>query len=387
MDGTDEAGIEARFELARPGFRLDVALRLPGSGFSALFGASGAGKTTCLRAVAGLLHAPGRLVVGGEVWQDDARGVFRPPHRRPLGVVFQDGALFAHLSVRGNLDFARRRVPPAERRVDFEQVLALLDLEPLLERRPGGLSGGERQRVALGRALAASPRLLLLDEPLAALDLPRRADLLPRLQRVQRELGIPAIYVSHAIDEVAQLARHLVLLEGGSVRASGPTGELLARLDLPFAHGDAAQSTLDATVLRHDGADGLACVETAAGTLWLPAPPLAAGTRLVLRVQARDVSLALSRHADTSILNSVGASVGALAEDGPSHAMVRLDAGGAALLARITRRSAAALGSGAGAARAGADQGERARHGVTECPLRARPGPRKPACRAEITPV
>ena len=336
--------IEARFTLAHPGFVLEFAIRLPGRGFSALFGPSGSGKTSCLRAIAGLTRAAGRLVVHGEVWQDDAAHAFLPTHRRALGCVFQDAALFPHLSVRGNLEFARTRVPAAQRRVDFDQMLGLLDLEPLLERRPAGLSGGERQRVAIGRALAASPRLLLLDEPLAALDLNRRAELLRCLQRLQAELDIPALIVSHAPEEVAQLASHLVLLDAGRVRASGPTAELMTRLDLPLAHGDAAQAALDVSVIAHDPHDKLARLAFAGGELLLPSAAAVPGTRRVVRVLARDVSLTLSRHADTSILNILPVMVHSLADDTSGHVMVRLDANGVALLARITRRSADLLG-------------------------------------------
>lgn len=337
--------IEARFALAYPGFSLDVDMQLPGTGFSALFGPSASGKTTCLRAIAGLQRARGRLSVGGEVWQDDSRGVFMPPHRRALGMVFQQAALFGHLTVRGNLEFAFRRVPAAERRVDFDQVLALLDLEPLLERRPERLSGGEAQRVAIGRALVASPRLLLLDEPLASLDLPRRAELMACLQKMQSQLAIPALYVSHAPEEVALLTRHIVLLDAGGVRASGPTAELLTRLDLPLAQGDTAQAALDVEVSAYEGRDRIARVVFDGGELLLPSAEAAAGARRIVRVMARDVSLTLSRHADTSILNILPVSVLALADDTPGHVMVRLRSGrSTTLLARITRRSADALG-------------------------------------------
>lgn len=338
------SAIEARLALAYPGFSLDVDIRLPGAGFSALFGPSASGKTSCLRAIAGLQRARGCLCIGGEVWQDDARGIFVPPHRRALGMVFQQAALFAHLSVRGNLEFARRRVPAGERRVDFDQVLALLDLAPLLERRPERLSGGEAQRVAIGRALVASPRLLLLDEPLASLDLPRRAELMACLQKLQSELAIPAIYVSHAPEEVAQLTRHTVLLEAGRVRASGPTAELLTRLDLPLAHGDSAQAALDVEVSAYHTHDRIACVTFDGGELLLPSADAAPGTRRVVRVMARDVSLTLSRHADTSILNILPVTVLGVADDTPGHVMVRLGTGrSTTLLARITRRSADAL--------------------------------------------
>ncbi len=336
--------IEARIALAFPGFALDLDVRLPGRGVTALFGPSGSGKTSCLRTIAGLQRARGRLVVQGEVWQDDTQRIFVPTHARALGYVFQDAALFPHLSVRANLAYGRRRVPAREQRVDFDQAVALLGLEPLLERSPASLSGGERQRVAIGRALAASPRLLLLDEPLAALDLKRRAELLPYLQRLQSQLDIPALYVSHAPDEVAQLASHLVLLERGRVLASGPTAELMTRLDLPLAHGDAAQAVLAAQVLSHDPATQLMRVAFAGGELLLPALGATVGAQRVVRVPARDVSLTLSRHADTSILNILQAKVEAISDDSPGHAMVKLDAGGAALLARITRQSVQALG-------------------------------------------
>ena len=336
--------IDAQLALAYPGFGLDVELQLPGVGFSALFGPSASGKSSCLRALAGLQRARGRLQVGDEVWQDDARNVFVPPHKRALGMVFQQPALFPHLSVRGNLEFAYRRVPAGERRVDFEQVIALLDLAPLLERRPARLSGGEAQRVAIGRALVASPRLLLLDEPLASLDLPRRAELMACLQRMQSALDVPAIYVSHAPEEVAQLTRHLVLLEGGRVRASGATAELLTRLDLPLAHGDAAQAAIDVEVSAYEAPDRIARVTFDGGELLLPSAEVAPGTRRRVRVMARDVSLTLSRHADTSILNIIPVSVLALADESAGHVMVRLGAGRATtLLARITRRSADAL--------------------------------------------
>ena len=336
--------IDVALKLVHPSFALELATRLPGRGFSALFGPSGSGKTSALRAIAGLTRAAGRLIINSEVWQDDERGIFMPTHQRALGCVFQDAALFAHLSVRGNLEFGRARVPPSQRRVDFDQVLAWLDLEPLLQRRPAGLSGGERQRVAIGRALAASPQLLLLDEPLASLDLARRAEVLPCLMRLQAELDIPALYVTHAPDEVAQLASHLVLLEAGKVRASGPTAELMTRLDLPLAHGDTAQAALAVTVVSHDRNDRLARVAFTGGELLLPSASAEPGTRRVVRVMARDVSLTLSHHTDTSILNILAVTVQAVVDDSPGHVMVRLDSHGTALLARVTRRSADLLG-------------------------------------------
>ena len=337
--------ILARLRLERPGFTLDVDLQLPGHGVSALFGPSGCGKTTCLRALAGLERAPqGRVVVHGEVWQDEARGQWLPPHRRALGYVFQEASLFDHLSVRGNIEYGLRRLPPARRRVPVEQAVELLGLTALLARRPATLSGGERQRVAIARALAASPALLLMDEPLAALDAARKAELLPYLDRLQRQLDIPMVYVSHSPDEVARLAHHLVLLRAGQVVTSGPTLALMARLDLPLAQGDAAACVVLAEVASHDAAACLTTVRFSGGEMHLVSTQARApGERLRLRVQARDVSLTLARQEGTSILNILPARVLQLREDGPGQAMVALDAGGTALLARVTQRSAQAL--------------------------------------------
>lgn len=337
-------GIEARLAIDYPGFTLDVDLQLPGRGVSVLFGPSGCGKTTVLRALAGLLRSRrGHVQINGEPWQDDATSLFVPPHRRALGYVFQEASLFAHLSVRGNIDYGRRRVPAGARRLDLDAAIELLGIAPLLERRPDGLSGGERQRVAIARALACSPRLLLMDEPLSALDQQRRGELLPYLQRLHESLQIPVVYVTHALDEVARLADHLVLLEAGRVKASGPAAELLTRLDLPLAQADAAGALVEATVIGHDLEQHVTQVSFAGGTLSLAHQPLPLGHALRLRVPARDVSLALSHHADTSVLNILPATVLALAEDAPGQVTVRLSAGGVPLLARVTRRSASAL--------------------------------------------
>jgi molybdate transport system ATP-binding protein len=338
--------IEARIGIERPGFTLDVDLHLPGHGVSALFGPSGCGKTTCLRALAGLERsARGRVAVNGEVWQDE--GVWRPTHRRALGYVFQEASLFPHLNVRRNIEYGLSRVPPARRRVPLEQAVELLGLAALMERRPATLSGGERQRVAIARALAASPALLLLDEPLAALDAPRKAEVLPYLERLQRTLDIPMVYVSHSADEVARLAQHLVLLRAGRVVATGATQALMARLDLQdlfTAQGDAAASVVSAVVERHDAADCLATARFPGGQLhFVSAQAPAPGQAVRLRVQARDVSLALTFQSGTSILNAVSAHVTALREDGPGQVLVALDAAGTPLLARVTQRSAQAL--------------------------------------------
>ena len=340
-----EPALELQATLSRASFTLDVALQLPGRGISALFGVSGSGKTTCLRILAGLEpQARGRVTVGGEVWQDSARGIFRPVHQRALGYVFQEASLFEHLNVRDNLQYGYQRTPQALRHHHWDHAVALLGIGPLLARWPHELSGGERQRVAIGRALATSPRVLLMDEPLAALDAARKAEILPYLERLQTELAIPVLYVSHALEEVARLADHLVLLEEGRVRASGATDALLTRLDLPLAHGDSAGAVLHCTVASHDDADHITRTEFAGGTLLISRQPAAVGQRLRVRIQARDVSLTLSHQTDTSILNILDATVIQLSPESPGQLMVSLNVGGCTLLARVTQRSARTLG-------------------------------------------
>ena len=340
------AQITAQLTLARKGFTLDVNLQLPGRGVTALFGPSGCGKTTCLRAIAGLERAqPGRVVVNADVWQDDAQRIWRATHQRALGYVFQEASLFDHLSVRGNIDYGLKRTPPVRRKVALEQAVELLGIGHLMDRKPEALSGGERQRVAMARALATSPRLLLMDEPLAALDAQRKAEVLPYLDRLHRSLDIPMLYVSHAIDEVARLAEHMVLMQEGRVLAQGRTDALIVRLDLPLAHGDTAAMVIEGTVQQHDVLDHVTTVAFSGGQLLLVSPTArVAGETIRLRVQARDVSLALTAPSDSSILNVLPATVVELSEDSPGQLMVALDAGATRLLARVTQRSARALG-------------------------------------------
>lgn len=337
--------IHARFRIAHPGFTLDVDLQLPGRGVSALFGASGSGKTTCLRAIAGLEHAPGGyLSVNGEVWQDDSRGLFVPTHQRPLGYVFQEASLFQHLSIRRNLEYGMRRVSESEHKISLQHVVDLLGIAPLLDRMPDKLSGGEKQRIAIARALATSPRILLMDEPLAALDLKRKNEILPYLERLHDELEIPLIYVSHAPDEVARLADHLVVLEQGRVLASGPLSETLARLDLPIRLGEDAGVVLEGEIAERDSAWHLARVAFAGGSLWVRDNGVPVGQHVRVRILARDISIALGTHTDVSIQNILPASVEQMVDDThPALALVRLDVGGVPLVARITRRSAAKL--------------------------------------------
>lgn len=337
--------IRARFNIAYSAFKLDVDLSLPGRGVSALFGPSGSGKTTCLRAMTGLERFVGTyLEVNGEVWQDDERNIFLPTYKRPLGYVFQEASLFPHLSVQRNLEYGMRRVPAAMHRVSLDQAVALLDIGHLLQRNPDKLSGGERQRVAIARALATSPRILLMDEPLAALDSKRKEEIMPYLEKLHDELDIPVIYVSHSADEVARLADHLVLLENGKVIASGATSDLMTRLDLNFAHGDTASALVVATVIAHDADFHLTSAEFSGGQLLLPQQAATIGQQIRVRIQARDVSLSLTPQRDSSILNIVPATVAELSVDAAGQMMIGLDANGTRLLARITRKSCEAMG-------------------------------------------
>ena len=336
--------IRARLRIERRDFKLEVDLTLPGRGVTGLFGHSGSGKTTCLRAIAGLERAAdGYFAVGDEVWQDEAKGLFVPPHQRALGMVFQEASLFPHLSVRGNMQFGEQRTPTSKRHFALAEVAELLGIEHLFDRSPGQLSGGERQRVAIARALLAAPQILLLDEPLAALDLKRKLEILPYLERLHRELSLPIIYVSHSPDEVARLADHLVLLEQGQVVASGPLKQVLSRIDLPAAFADDAGVVIE-TRLAAQEADDLSRLEFSGGQILVTRRDEPIGTPLRCRIHARDVSLALVPQVHSSILNSVEATVVDLAStDTPGHVLVRLDVAGEPLLARITRRSAARL--------------------------------------------
>lgn len=328
-----------QFELERGGFRLAVDARVPSQGVTALFGRSGCGKTTLLRCIAGLEPAAkGRLVVNGDTWQD--RTQFVPAERRPIGYVFQEGHLFPHLSVQKNLLYGYRRIPAEQRVVQPDEAVKLLGLESLLRRRVTEISGGQRQRVAIGRALLTSPRLLLMDEPLAALDAISKAEILPYLERLHDELSIPVFYVSHAIDEVSRLADHMLLMEDGRVRAAGPLRDLITRGDLPLAHMEGAAAVIEAQVIRHDDRHHLTELSFDGGTLLISREDLRRSQRVRVRILARDVAINLSRPPDSSVLNCLPAEVLDISEDPhPGHVLVRLAAGDATLLSRITRRS------------------------------------------------
>jgi len=334
------ARLEVDLTHRRGDFRLAAEFTTPEQGVTALFGPSGSGKSTLLHCIAGLLRGKGWVRLGKRCWQSDEARRFLPPHRRPLGFVFQDARLFPHLPVEGNLRFGQRR---RGRHLPLEPVVELLGLAPLLQRRPGGLSGGEQRRVAIGRALLAAPELLLLDEPLAGLDAARKGEILPYLERLHRELAIPILFVSHELDEVTRLADHMVCMEAGRAVASGSLVELLARLDLPLAHAENATTLVEAVVAGHDEAYGLTHLDFRGGRLHVAQLPRRPGARARVRIHARDVSLALQRPQESSILNLLPATVVEIVDDGPVQVVVRLDAGGTALLSRITRKSAAVL--------------------------------------------
>ncbi|RBP49696.1 molybdenum ABC transporter ATP-binding protein [Arenicella xantha] len=334
-------------DIRRDDFYLPVALTLPASGVTALFGPSGCGKTCLLRALAGLDRYPeAHISFQQTVWQDGRLCV--PAHLRDTAMVFQQADLFTHLDVAGNLQYAERRVPSHRQKVPLQQIIDKLGLEPLLKRSVEQLSGGERQRVSIARALCASPRLLLMDEPLSGLDRDSKQRLLPYIETVCREFSVPIIYVSHALDEVARLADHLVLLERGQVIADGPASGMLTRLDLALAHDHDAESIIDATVESHDAQFGLSYLASCIGRLTVTQAALPVGTKVRVGIAARDVSITLTHQQQTSILNIFPGVVEQIVEFNESQVIVRVAAGpqseyAVPLLARLTRRSSETL--------------------------------------------
>ncbi len=331
--------ITARFAVRyATGFALDVDLELPARGITGIFGHSGCGKTTLLRCIAGLQTPDrGNLNVGSEIWQDET--VFLPPHKRAVGYVFQEHSLFPHLNARKNLEYALKRAWPSAQPARFDQIVALLDIESILERYPRQLSGGESQRVAIARALLINPKLLLMDEPLSSLDLPRKQEILPYLERLRENLAIPVLYISHAADEVARLADHLVIVDQGKAVASGPLHEVLTRLDLPFQLGEDTGAVLEATVKERDHDWHLLRVEFQGGELWVRDGGEAVGKKVRIRILARDLSLALQPHTDTSILNLLPGKISAIEPESKAASLVSVNVGESILIARITRRS------------------------------------------------
>ena len=333
--------IECQLNIKQGDFILDVDFYAPDKGVTVVFGSSGCGKTTLLRGLAGLEKSDhGFLKVGDSIWQDGKN--FKPPHLRSVGYVFQEASLFGHLNVRGNLEYGASRAIEAEK--DFmEHTLDLLDIRPLLDRTTEQLSGGERQRVAIARALAVNPDILLMDEPLSALDLKRKKEILPYLDSLHDELDIPIIYVTHSPDEASRLADHLVLLEEVHVVGSGSIGEMLTRFDLPISHGGDATSLIEATVVGHDHQFNLMYLEFAGGQFTVAERELALETKVRLRVSASDVSLTQELQTDTSILNIFSAIVDEIVPEGQSQVMVRLKIKDVTMLSCITRKSAELL--------------------------------------------
>lgn len=324
-------------------FTLDLEMQA-GAGITALFGRSGAGKSTVINAVAGLLRPDhGLLEVDGEVLMDTARGLHSPPHKRRFGTVFQDARLFPHLNVAQNLDFGARYALRGVS-VPRDDVITLLGLGPLLARAPATLSGGEKQRVALGRALLSGPRMLLMDEPLASLDGTRKQEILPYLEHLRDgPLGLPILYVSHAVDEITRLADTLVLLKDGRIAAQGPLRDVMADpAVVPLLGVREAGAVIEAEVISH-AEDGLSQLRISAGVLELPGVLAPVGARVRLRIMAQDVMLAVERPVGLSALNILPVTVKTIRQgDGPGAA-IALTAGSDILLARITRRAVAAL--------------------------------------------
>ena len=339
-------GIALRPRFGRDGFALDAGFAMPEGGVTALFGPSGCGKSTVLAAVAGLLRPQeGRVAIGGDVMLDTARGIALPPERRRCAVVFQDARLFPHLSVETNLRYGLQRAPRDASGPGIEEVVALLGIGHLLGRRPARLSGGERQRVALGRALLARPRLLLMDEPLAALDAARRAEVLPFLARLRDAAGLPILYVTHALDEVDALADRLVLMEAGRVVAEGPVEELAVRTDLPLAARRDAGALLACSIADHDARRGLTHLAFPGGLLAVPLRTEPPGTRARVRLRARDVAVATEEPRGISTQNVLRAELTEIIEaPTPQEAFLRLSIGPTRLLSRVTRDSVTRLG-------------------------------------------
>ncbi|MEO1247942.1 MAG: molybdenum ABC transporter ATP-binding protein [Pseudomonadota bacterium] len=339
MSGTR---LEARYRLPRGGFALDIDLDLPAEGVIGLFGVSGSGKTTLLRCLAGLeRQAIGRFALNGDVFDDAEAGLRLPPWKRGISVVFQEPRLFAHLDVERNIRYGEQRTsrsPP----VEFAALVELLGLAPLLGRKPARLSGGEAQRVAIARALMSAPRLVLMDEPLSALDIARRNEVLPFLERLHAALPVPLMYVSHQQDEILRLADTLLVLDEGRVLAAGPLPDLLARADLPGLSGDSAAVVVPGVARAMDAEFDMTEVATGAGSLWVTSR-YTPGTPLRLLVRARDVSVSLAMPEGSSIQNRVPAVIAAVMETGGPTVVLRLDARGTVLLACVTRRAVAEL--------------------------------------------
>ena len=329
--------IECKIKIQLESFMLDANFSIPDRGITVVFGPSGSGKTTLLRAIAGLEKSDeGFLKIGDSVWQKGED--FLATHKRQIGYVFQDAALFDHLDVKGNLNFVIKRAIGLKE--DFiESIHNLLEIKTLLNRKTTQLSGGERQRVAIARALLTNPKILLLDEPLSALDLKRKNEILPYLDSIHNDLEIPILYVTHSQDEMSRLADHLLLIEDGNIVGSGPVNDMLTRFDMPLSHGGDAVSIIEAEVLKRDSEFNLMHLDFLGGQFIVPDNSFPVQTKVRIRVVARDVSLTKSKQVDTSILNIFPAMVQEIVNEGEAQVMVRLQIKETILLACITRKS------------------------------------------------
>ena len=334
--------IDLKLSLTHHAFSLDVELNLTSEGVTAIYGPSGSGKTTLLRAIAGLLKTlSGRVKFNGQIWQNGSD--FLPTHLRRLAYVFQEPSLFEHLSVQGNIDYAFKRVPEKQRVITPAHAINALGLHGLLSRDPHTLSGGEKQRVAIARAICSNPQLLLMDEPLSALDRNSKYEILPMIISLHQNFKIPIIYVSHALDEVARLADHLVLMEHGRVLASGDIQTMLTKLDLSLAQDPSAESLINAVVSGHDDEFELTYLDSALGRFSVLRKTLAIGENVRVLIAARDVSITLERQTDTSILNIFRAQIDQIEDAGAAQVNVRLTSNEVPVLARLTKKSAALM--------------------------------------------
>jgi molybdate transport system ATP-binding protein len=337
--------LDIQIQLQRPQFQLDVALQLPASGISVVYGASGSGKTTLLRCLAGLEpQTRGRVKVDDEWWQDSDRGLHLPTHRRTLGYVFQEASLFQHLNVRDNMAFGLRHSRDPQGVQRLAQISQWLGLEHLLQRQTVHLSGGERQRVAIARALVTQPRVLLLDEPLTALDPARRLEVIPWLLRLREQLQVPMVWVTHSVDELTRLGDHLVVMDQGRVRLSGPLAETLVQLRAPLLPESEQGALLTGRVSHIDEQWHLARIDVAGSDLWVQDQGLDLGQDIRLRLLARDLSISTQEPVHTSIQNHWSVRIIDVQEqDHPAQCLLRLQHASGILLARITHRAWAQL--------------------------------------------
>ena len=343
--------MHCQFQVDYGAFQLAIDLNLPTRGVTVLFGDSGSGKTSLLRCIAGLQTAQyGHLQINGKLWQDSEKGVFLPAHQRPLGYVFQQANLFPHLTVAENIQFGIKRLDKTKAKANLGELIELLGIENLLKRLPDKLSGGEQQRVAIARALALNPEILLMDEPLAALDFKRKQEILPYLQNLQQRLEIPVLYVTHSVTEMLQLADHIVLMNQGKVEAFGSLSQVLSRIDLPLAKQREACSVWQTELSAHDADFQLSEVQFNGGSLSLPRLDGPIGSAVRVQIYARDVSICLEKPQASSILNILPARIEQISEADAGQTLVQLRVGDQALLAHITRKSKQLLGLNQGMA-------------------------------------